>query len=74
MFLKKPKILVLTVSSWNKKVGANTWEALLQEYGSENIANICIRDEIPESTVCSRYFCISENKILKSIFNRKVKT
>ena len=74
MFLKKPKILVFTVSSWNRKVGANTWEALLHGYGSENVANICIRDEIPESTVCSRYFCVSENKILKSIFNRKVKT
>ena len=74
MSLKQPKILVFTVSAWNSKVGANTWATLLEDYGSENVANICIRDEIPDSPVCSRYFYISENKILKSIFNRKIKT
>lgn len=70
----QPKILVFTVSSWNSRVGANTWATLLEQYGSENIANICIRDELPDSPVCSRYFCVSENKVLKSIFNRKIKT
>ena len=68
------KILVFTVSSWNSKVGANTWATLLDQYDSANIANICIRDEIPDSPVCSRYFNISENKIIKSVFNRKIKT
>ncbi len=68
------KILVFTVSSWNSKVGANSWATLLEQYDSENIANIYIRDEIPDSKVCSRYFNISENKIIKSIFNRKIKT
>lgn len=68
------KILVFTVSSWNSKVGANSWATLLEQYDSENIANIYIRDEIPDSKVCSRYFNISENKIIKSIFNRKTKT
>ena len=71
---KPLKILVITVSSWNSKIGANTWASILKNYKSENIANICIRNEIPDSKVCSRYFIISENKILKSIFKRKVKT
>lgn len=68
------KILVFTVTAWNSKVGANTWETLLEQYGSENVANVCIRDEIPDSKVCSKYFAISENKIIKSIFNRRIKT
>ncbi len=68
------RILVFTVSSWNSKVGANSWATLLEQYDSSLIANICIRDEIPDSPVCSRYFNISENKIIKSVFNRKVKT
>lgn len=68
------KILVITVSSWNSKVGANSWAALLESYPSENIASICIRDEIPDSKVCSRYFSISENKVIKSLFRRGVKT
>ncbi|MDD6483949.1 MAG: hypothetical protein PUF72_05170 [Clostridiales bacterium] len=68
------RILVFTVSSWNSKVGSNTWAALLNGYDPSQVANICIRDEIPDSPVCSRYFGISENKIIKSVFNRKIKT
>lgn len=68
------KILVITVPSWNSKIGANSWETLLQGYSPENIASIYIRDEIPDSKVCSRYFNISENKIIKSIFRRNIKT
>jgi len=50
---KQPfKILVFTVSSWNSKVGANSWATLLKQYDNKNIANIYIRDEIPDSEVC----------------------
>ena len=68
------KILVITVPSWNSKVGSNTWATLLEQYPPENIASIYIRDEIPDSKVCSRYFNICENKIIKSIFRRSIKT
>ena len=71
---KQPRILVITVASWNSKVGSNTWSSLLKNYDSENIANICIRDEIPDNKICSRYFAISENKVLKSILKRDTKT
>ncbi len=68
------RILVFTVPSWNSRIGSNSWATLLEKYDSSKIANIYIRDDIPNSTVCSRYFNISENKIIKSIFNRKIKT
>ena len=71
---KDAKILVITVPSWNSKVGANSWATLLKGHNPENIASIYIRDEVPDSQVCSRYFNISENKIIKSILNRKIKT
>lgn len=71
---KQPRILVFTVAAWNNMVGFDTWASLLSGFDPEYIANICIRDEIPDSEVCSRYFSISENKVLKSIFNRKIKT
>lgn len=70
---KQPRILVIGISAWNSKSGS-TWPFLLNIYDSSNIANIFARDEIPDSTVCSRYFNISENRVLKSIFNRKIKT
>lgn len=68
------KILVITVPSWNTKVGANSWATLLEKYPAENIASIYIRDEIPDSKVCARYFNISENKIIKSLFRPGVQT
>lgn len=74
MSKKAPRILVMSVPSWNSRVGANTWESLLKQYDSENIASIYIRDDISDSEVCSRYFCISENRIIKSLLNRKIKT
>ncbi len=69
----QPRILVISVGAWNSKVGS-TWPNLLKYYPKENVTNISIRDEIPDSDVASRYFNISENRILKSIFNRKIKT
>lgn len=71
---RSTKILVMTIPSWNSKVGANSWATLLENYPSENLASIYIRDELPDSKVCSRYFSISENKIIKSIFHRNLKT
>ncbi|MBO5334269.1 MAG: hypothetical protein J6B37_09200 [Clostridia bacterium] len=70
---KQPRVLVISVGSWSSKVGS-TWPSLLKCYDSENVANICIRDEYPDSDVASRYFSISENRVLKSIFNRNIKT
>ena len=69
-----PRILIFTMTSWNSKVGANTWESLLIGRDREKLANIFIRDEIPDSQICSKYFCISENRVIKSILKRKIKT
>lgn len=70
---KQPRILVISVGAWNSTVGS-TWPNLLKYYPKENVANISIRDENPDSDVASKYFNISENRVLKSIFNRKIKT
>lgn len=74
MSKENKKILVFTVAAWNSKVGANSWATLLESYDSSNIANLCIRDEVPDSRVASRYFSISENKIIKSVFKRGLQT
>ncbi len=74
MEAKQPKILVFSVGAWNSKTGPTTWASLLEQYDSKNIANICIRDEIPDNPVCANYFAVSENKVIKSIFKRKLKT
>ena len=68
------KILVLSVSSWNSKVGADTWPMLLSHYEPNEVASLSLRDDYPDSNVAAHYFVISENRIIKSIFNRKVVT
>lgn len=70
----KPKILVNTVDCWNSHIGSDTLSSWLSGYGSENLANIYIREEVPDSDVCSRYFKISENKVIKSVLLRGLPT
>ena len=69
-----PRILIFTMTSWNSKIGANTWQSLVSHYDSKNLANIYLRDETPDSEICSKYFCISENRVIKSILKRKTQT
>ena len=69
-----PKILVCTVNAWNSKVGDNTFSSLLKDYPKECVASLFIREDEPDSSVCDTYFRISENKVLHSILDRKVKS
>ena len=69
-----PKILILTVESWNSKIGANTFSSLFAGSPREKLANVYIREELPDSEICSRYFQISENKVIRSIFKPRIKT
>lgn len=68
------KVLILSVSAWNKKSGSDTFSSLMDGYGADNVANIYIRESLPDSPVCNNYFRISENAVLKSIFKRNTKT
>lgn len=72
--LSKAKILVCTANSWNSRVGDNTFPLLLEGLPKENISNLFIREETPDSPVCDNYFRISEGKVMKSIFKPSIKT
>lgn len=72
--IKNKKILVLSIPAWNSKVGSDTWTTLVEGLDPDNIANISLRDEIPDNPACNHYFAISENRVIKSIFKRKTKT
>lgn len=73
-YLDTSKILVCSVNAWNSVVGDNTFPVLLQNYDKNKIANLFIREDNPDSDICNNYFRVSENKVLKSVFNRKIKT
>lgn len=67
-------MLILSVSCWNKKTGSDTFSSLMEGYGPDKIANIYIREDIPDSPVCENYFRISENAVIKSLIKRGIKT
>ena len=68
------RILVLSMSAWSSKVGSDTWATLMENYKPDNVANISLREDIPDSKAAKYYFTISERRIIKSIFKRKTKT
>ncbi len=68
----KLKVLVITYLPWRNDMNVgNTITNLFK--GMENkieFCNIFIKDGIPDNGLCSKYFCISEKKLAKSIINR----
>lgn len=62
------------MSAWNSKVGSDTWPTLVSGLDPDDIANIALRDEHPDNPACNNFFVISENRVLKSIVKRKLKT
>ncbi len=72
--IEDKKILIISISAWNSKVGADTWPMLVGGLNPDNVASISLREEAPDSLACNNYFVLSENKVIKSIFKRKIKT
>lgn len=70
----KKRVLVCSIPCWNKKTGSDTFSTLMEGYEVENIANLYIREDMPDSPVCHNYFRISENAVIKSVIKRGLKT
>ena len=68
------KVLVCSVPCWNNKSGSDTFSTLMEGYEVDDIANLYIREDIPNSPVCRNYFRISENAVVKSVLKRGLKT
>ena len=71
------KILILTVDCWNTKNAASsatTYSTLFTSMSEYELYNIYIREELPDDPCCKRYFQISERRIIKGLFNRKIKS
>lgn len=68
------KVMVCSIPCWNDKTGSDTLSTLFSGYDIDKIANIYIRDGVPNSTACNRYFRISESLVVKSFFRRSMKT
>lgn len=66
------RILILSIDSWNKRSGSDTFSTLFKTFDSKDMANIYVRPEKPDSSVCSRYLNINEWSVMKSALLRKI--
>lgn len=69
-----PRVLVTSIDVWNSESGSDTFTNLLSGYKSSKVANIYFRSGIPTSKAAENYFYISENDVIRSIFNKKIRT
>ena len=70
--MEKNRVLVISISSWNEKVGSNTWKELLSFLDDSKVGCITFRPGSPEKKYSKDYLIYDETKIVKSIFNKHI--
>ncbi len=69
-----PKILVCTVGSWSVRNGSDTMASLVKEFDATNLACLYIRADMSDSPICSKYYHIYEQRVIKSIMCSRLQT
>lgn len=65
-----PKILSISLSTWRKDSGIHTQTDLFKFWNPNRVSQIYTRSDLPNTPVCNNFFRISENEIIKSVYNR----
>jgi len=68
------KVLVVGINPWIDNTGINTLINFFDGWGEDSVAHIYTREKLPNTSVCNTFFQISEIKVLKSLYQRNVKT
>ena len=66
-----PKVMSLSMSTWHKDSPIHTQTDLFKFWDPTKVACLYLKANKPNTPVCSRFFQISENAVLHSIFSRK---
>lgn len=70
-----PKVLLISDATWsNSNNIGNTYTNLFGDWPQEKIAMLYTRADLPENSICNKYFQIAENRLIKNIFNKNIKT
>lgn len=69
-----PKVLVVGINPWIDNTGINTLINFFDGWDKNSIAHIYTRAKLPNTHMCDKFFRISEPKVMKSLFNRSIKT
>ena len=68
---KMPKVMALSLSTWRIDSGIHTQTDLFKFWDNEKVAQIYTKSDLPNTPVCNRFFQISENAVIHSVFDRK---
>ena len=69
-----PKVLVVTTNAWRDNTGINTLIEFFKCWNPDRIAQIYTKSTLPKTTVCNKFFSISENAVMRSVMNRSITT
>ena len=69
-----PKVLVVSTNAWRDNTGINTLIEFFKCWDANKIAQIYTKSTLPCTSVCNKFFRISENAVMKSVINRRIVT
>ena len=69
-----PRVLVVSTNAWRDNTGINTLIEFFKCWNPDRIAQIYTKSTLPKTTVCNKFFSISENAVMRSVINRKIST
>lgn len=66
-----PKVMAISLSTWRSDSGIHTQTDLFKFWDANKVAQIYTKSDMPNTPVCNKFFQISENAVIKSVWNRK---
>lgn len=69
-----PKTLVVSTNAWRDNTGINTLVEFFKCWEPDRLAQIYTKSTLPKTSVCEKFFSISENAVMKSVLCRKIST
>lgn len=69
-----PKVMVIAINAWRESATSHTLMNIFSCWDPSKLSMVYARADMPDTKVCSRFFQISENDVLKSVFKPWIKT
>ena len=66
-----PKVLAISLNAWRRDSERRMQTDLFSYWSKERLAQIYTKSDLPDTEVCDKFFRISENALVHSLFNRK---
>lgn len=62
-----PKVLIVGINAWREDGATHTLMDIFRCWNPDKLALVYTRADLPNTSVCNRYFQISESQIIKSV-------